>query len=84
MNAYFKCIKFIENVREKGGSVLFHCILEISRSVSIMIAYIILIEKISYDKAFKIVQSKREISSPNVGFSIQLQKFLYSFMWKPF
>ena len=72
---FYECIKFIENVREKGGRVLVHCIQGISRSVSIVMAYIIFTKKISYDKAFNIVQSKREISSPNFGFSIQLQNF---------
>ena len=72
---FYECIKFIENVREKGGRVLVHCIQGISRSVSIVMAYIIFTKKVSYDKAFNLVQSKREISSPNFGFSIQLQNF---------
>ena len=38
-------------------------------------AYLIYKNKLTYDKAFNLVQSKREISSPNFGFSIQLQNF---------
>ena len=38
-------------------------------------AYLIYKNKLTYDKTFNIVQSKREISSPNFGFSIQLQNF---------
>ena len=72
---FYECIKFIENVKEKGGRVLVHCIQGISRSVSIVMAYIIFTKKVTYDKAFNLVQSKREISSPNFGFSIQLQNF---------
>ena len=72
---FYECIQFIENVREKGGRVLVHCIQGISRSVSIVMAYIIFTKKFSYDKAFNFVQSKREISYPNFGFSIQLQNF---------
>ena len=72
---FYECIKFIESVKEKGGRVLVHCIQGISRSVSIVMAYIIFTKKVSYDKAFNLVQSKREISSPNFGFSIQLQNF---------
>ena len=52
-----------------------YCIQGISRSVSIVMAYIIFTKKVTYDKAFNLVQSKREISSPNFGFSIQLQNF---------
>ena len=72
---FYECIEYIESVKEKGGRVLVHCIQGISRSVSIVMAYLIFKEKYSYDKAFTLVQSKREISSPNFGFSIQLQNF---------
>ena len=72
---FYECIKFIENVKEKGGRVLVHCIQGISRSVTLVMAYLIYKNKLTYDKAFNIVQSKREISSPNFGFSIQLQNF---------
>ena len=72
---FYECIKFIENAKEKGGRVLVHCIQGISRSVTIVIAYLIFSKKISYDKAFNIVQEQREIASPNFGFSIQLQNF---------
>ena len=72
---FYECIKFIDNVKEKGGRVLVHCIQGISRSVTLVMAYLIYKNKITYDKAFNIVQSKREISSPNFGFSIQLQNF---------
>ena len=72
---FYECIKFIDNVKEKGGRVLVHCIQGISRSVTLVMAYLIFKNKLTYDKAFNIVQSKREISSPNFGFSIQLQNF---------
>ena len=72
---FYECIEYIESVKEKGGRVLVHCIQGISRSVSIVMAYLIFKEKYSYDKAFTLVQSKREIASPNFGFSIQLQNF---------
>ena len=72
---FYECIKFIDNVKEKGGRVLVHCIQGISRSVTLVMAYLIYKNKLTYDKAFNLVQSKREISSPNFGFSIQLQNF---------
>ena len=72
---FYECIKFIDSVKEKGGRVLVHCIQGISRSVTLVMAYLIYKNKLTYDKAFNIVQSKREISSPNFGFSIQLQNF---------
>jgi protein-tyrosine phosphatase len=79
---FYECIKFIDNVKEKGGRVLVHCIQGISRSVTLVMAYLIYKNKLTYDKAFNIVQSKREISSPNFGFSIQLQNF-YLRLYEP-
>ena len=72
---FYECITFIENVKNKNGRVLIHCIQGISRSVSIVLAYLIYKEKYTYDIAFNHVQQIREISSPNFGFSIQLQNF---------
>ena len=79
---FYECIEYIESVKEKGGRVLVHCIQGISRSVSIVMAYLIFKKKYTYDKAFTLVQSKREISSPNFGFSIQLQNF-YLRLYEP-
>ena len=79
---FYECIKFIDNVKEKGGRVLVHCIQGISRSVTLVLAYLIYKNKLTYDKAFNLVQSKREISSPNFGFSIQLQNF-YLRLYEP-
>ena len=72
---FYECIEFIEMVKQKEGRVLVHCIQGISRSVSIVIAYLIYKNKMTYDQAFNFVQSKRTISCPNFGFSIQLQNF---------
>ena len=52
-----------------------HCVQGISRSVSLVIAYLIFSKKLNYDESFKLVQTKRSIANPNLGFSIQLQNF---------
>lgn len=72
---FYECIQYIEKAKENNGKVLVHCIQGISRSVSIVIAYLIYKNKLTYDKAFSLVQSKRTIASPNFGFAIQLQNF---------
>ena len=79
---FYESIEFIENVKKSNGRVLVHCIQGMSRSVSIVIAYLIYKEKMTYDKAFDFVQKRREISSPNFGFSIQLQNF-YMRLYQP-
>ena len=72
---FYECINYIEKVRESKGRVLVHCIQGISRSVSVIISYLIFKNKYTYDKAFNYVQSRRTIASPNFGFAIQLQNF---------
>jgi hypothetical protein len=47
-----------------------------------VIAYLIYTFKLNYDEAFNIVHEKRSISSPNLGFSIQLQSF-YQRLFEP-
>ena len=72
---FFKCINYIDEVKEKKGKVLIHCYKGISRSVSILIAYLIYINKWTYDEAFDFVQLKRSIANPNIGFYLQLKTF---------
>jgi protein-tyrosine phosphatase len=79
---FYECINYIESVRSNGGRILVHCIQGISRSVSIVVAYLIYKNKMNYDQAFKFVESKRSIASPNLGFGIQLQLF-YQRLYEP-
>jgi hypothetical protein len=72
---FFKCINYINAVKEKKGRVLIHCYKGVSRSVSIVIAYLIYLYQWPYDKAFDFVQSKRAIANPNIGFYLQLKTF---------
>ena len=72
---FFKCIDYINEAREKKGRVLIHCYKGVSRSVSILISYLIYLNKWTYDEAFDFVQSKRSIANPNIGFYLQLKLF---------
>jgi hypothetical protein len=72
---FFKCIDYINEVKEKNGRVLIHCYKGVSRSVSLVIAYLIYLNKWTYDEAFDFVQSKRSIANPNIGFYLQLKTF---------
>jgi len=79
ISPYFdECIKFID----KGllhGSVLVHCQLGISRSPSIIIAY--LLEKkflIGYHEALSYVKERRRMVSVNDGFRRQLIQYYNS------
>ena len=72
---FFICINYINHVKEKNGKILIHCYKGVSRSVSIVIAYLIYLYKWTYDEAFDFVQSKRSIANPNIGFYLQLKTF---------
>nr|XP_029120250.1 protein-tyrosine-phosphatase MKP1 isoform X1 [Elaeis guineensis]XP_029120251.1 protein-tyrosine-phosphatase MKP1 isoform X1 [Elaeis guineensis] len=63
---------YFEDVREQGGRVLVHCCQGVSRSTSLVIAYLMWREGQSFDDAFDYVKAARGIANPNVGFACQL------------
>ncbi|XP_063937428.1 dual specificity protein phosphatase 1 isoform X1 [Daucus carota subsp. sativus] len=76
ISRYFDdCFGFIDEAREMGGKILVHCFAGISRSVTIIVAYLIKTHKLSCSEALEHVKSKRSVASPNPGFLLQLQKF---------
>lgn len=63
---------YFEDVREQGGRVLVHCCHGVSRSTSLVIAYLMWKEGQSFDDAFQHVKAARGVTNPNVGFACQL------------
>lgn len=72
---FYDAYSFIEKAKEKGGKVLIHCIQGISRSTTLVLSYLILSRKLTYEQALKHVEERRKIVSPNLGFSLQAQTF---------
>ena len=68
-------IGFIDNAIFTGGKVLVHCREGVSRSVTMVLAYIIYKEKISPSVALKKIQDARSKANPNNGFMRLLQKY---------
>ena len=69
---YFgECLNFIKG----DEKVLVHCMAGASRSATIVIAYLMWNQKMSYHNALNIVKEKRFIVFPNPGFRDQLQLF---------
>lgn len=63
---------YFEDVREQGGRVFVHCCQGVSRSTSLVIAYLMWRKGQSFDDAFQFVKAARGIANPNVGFACQL------------
>lgn len=70
---------FEESIRfisaNKQTNVLVHCVSGISRSASIVLAYMIKHKSLPYSKAYRLVQNKRKQIYPNSGFKKQLKAF---------
>ncbi|KAI9128439.1 hypothetical protein K1719_001432 [Acacia pycnantha] len=63
---------YFEDVREQNGRVFVHCCQGVSRSTSLVIAYLMWREGQSFDDAFQYVKAARGIADPNMGFACQL------------
>lgn len=61
--------------RQSGGKTVVHCMAGISRSATLVIAYLMREEKLSLTEAFDLVRLKRPIVQPNMGFWQQLEEF---------
>jgi len=55
-----------------GRSVLVHCAGGVSRSATVVLAYLILARKMTLNEAYHHVQVRRPIIAPNAGFFNQL------------
>lgn len=67
------CIPFIKTAVSHCSNILIHCNAGVSRSATVVIAYMMLVENLSYTEAYTIVKNARNCINPNVGFVKQLQ-----------
>lgn len=72
-----RAIDFIDDALKKiqrnGGGVLVHCVFGISRSSTLICAYLIKKKGMSVKQAIAHVKSRRPQANPNTGFLTQLQ-----------
>ncbi len=68
-------LEFIHVALNSSGKVLVHCYAGISRSASIVIAYLIRHKKMTLSEALNLCQSKRTQVQPNIGFMTKLKLF---------
>ncbi|XP_073008333.1 dual specificity protein phosphatase 1-like isoform X1 [Typha latifolia] len=75
MQYFDECFSFIDEAKRAGGNVLVHCFAGRSRSVTVVVAYLMKTHQMSLARALSVVRSKRPHISPNVGFLTQLENF---------
>ncbi|KAI5057424.1 hypothetical protein GOP47_0027439 [Adiantum capillus-veneris] len=63
---------YFEEVREQGDRVFVHCCQGVSRSTTLVIAYVMWKEHKSFEEAFQDVKAARGVANPNMGFACQL------------
>ena len=68
-------IRWIRDALAQDGRVLVHCVWGMSRSASVVVAYLIAARSMSLDEALRIVRARRRIARPNSGFMDQLKVY---------
>lgn len=67
--------KYIDYIVKNNGKVLVHCMAGRSRSVSIVMYYLMRKHLIDSDEAYRLIKAKREEASPNIAFMNQLRYY---------
>ncbi|KAL2097263.1 hypothetical protein ACEWY4_006470 [Coilia grayii] len=76
LTQYFKeSIIFMHECRLKGEGCLVHCLAGVSRSVTLVVAYIMTVTGLGWREALAAVRVARPCAGPNEGFQKQLQDF---------
>ena len=66
---------FINGAIESNSNVLVHCMGGISRSVSMVVYYLMKKYCINFNEAIKLVKDKRTVANPNRSFKLQLKEY---------
>lgn len=77
-----KTNEFITKSNKDGSKVLVHCGAGMSRSVTIVLAYLIMHYKYTFSKAIALMKEKRPQVCPNQGFRKQMEQLSYSIHYK--
>ena len=70
-----ECVDFIDDALSNGGKVFVHCVCGVSRSATIIAAYLMKMHDKTCDDAIHSLQSIRPIVDPNPYFRQQLKEY---------
>ncbi|PNW79482.1 hypothetical protein CHLRE_09g416950v5 [Chlamydomonas reinhardtii] len=68
----YDSLNYIDAALQSGGRVLVHCSQGVSRSATLVIAYMMWRSGKPYDEVFAAVKGIRGVANPNIGFTCQL------------
>lgn len=74
---FFKVHSIISQAITDNKNIIVHCAAGMSRSASLVIAYLMIENRWSYEETFNFVKNKRPIIQPNIGFVKQLKSLEY-------
>lgn len=75
LKEFDRAFKFIAEAKESNSSCLVHCKMGVSRSASIVVAYVMKEHMMSRDEALQFVKDKRSCIKPNKSFMSQLATY---------
>jgi protein-tyrosine phosphatase len=70
---FSKALEFIHSALISGNKVFVHCFAGVSRSVSLIIYYLMMVRRMPFKTAYAYVKAKRSIIDPGTGFKKQLE-----------
>lgn len=74
---FFTVYEIISRALSENKNVIVHCAAGMSRSPSLVIAYLMIENRWCYEEAYNYVKNKRPIVEPNIGFVKQLKALVY-------
>jgi protein-tyrosine phosphatase len=70
-----RCVSIMIDIfKSPNSKILVHCDVGMSRSTTVVMAYLIIVYKLGYESGLKMVQNIREIAYPNPRFTLWLIK----------
>ncbi|KFP80235.1 Dual specificity protein phosphatase 22-A, partial [Acanthisitta chloris] len=73
-------IKFIHECRLRGGGCLVHCLAGVSRSSTLLVAYLMTVTELGWQDCLAATRAVRSFANPNCGFQQQLQDYERTFL----